>query len=244
MDRRGNGTLIIDDLVILGRSSPDTMRDNRVSVCVAGYSRTIGFVRLYPTRLDSPLRAWNIVSVPVERNPKDARPESWKITGSKSEWARLSEKITVVGRLKREEKRPLVMPLASGCVLDLWEKGRSLGIVRPRSRDCYFTDREDQEPAIQMTLLGRALELDKHKYGLQPRVRYLCSNCRLPKGHDQQILEWGIYEWLRKNPGKEDGVWANLFWKENQQDIYFVVGNQAKWPSSFMVISVLRMPKT
>jgi hypothetical protein len=75
----------VDDLVILGRSSPDRLRDNRISVCTAGYSRALGFIRLYPTRTDSPLRVWNIVSVQVERNPMDSRAESWKIVGAKSE---------------------------------------------------------------------------------------------------------------------------------------------------------------
>ena len=235
-------TMNIDDLVVLGRSSPDTMRDNRVSVCVAGYSPRCGFIRLYPTRLDSPLKAWNIVSVPVERNDQDARAESWKIQGSKSDWSVLSDKIQVIGHVDRKDRLPLVTPLISGCVLDLNDEKRSLGIVKPLSKRCYFADREDYDPSIQMTLLGTVLISDKHKYGLQPRVEYGCSQCKATGQHDQQILEWGVYEWLRKNPGEEERVWENLFWKEKQQEILFLVGNQARHPSSFMVVSILRIP--
>jgi len=238
-----NGALVIDDLVILGRSSPDRLSDNRVSVCAAGYSRTVGLVRLYPTRMDSPLKVWNIVTVPVERNPQDSRAESWKIHGSKSEWEHLSDKIEVVGELRGKDRLPLLNPIVSKCVKDLEEQGRSLGIVMPSSRKCYFKLRDDYDPAIQMTLFGGSSISDKHGYRLQPRVTYRCQECRLAQGHDQQILEWGVYEWMRKNPEKEEQVWENLFCKEKQQEILFLVGSQARRPSSFMVISILRIPK-
>lgn len=163
--------MLIDDLVILGRSSPDRLADNRVSVCAAGYSRKHGFVRLYPTRMDSPLKVWNIVSVPVDGNPQDARAESWKIHGSKHEWDRLSDKIEIVGELKRKDRLPLLTPLVSGCVKDIEEQGRSLGIVRPSSKECYFSDRNDYDQGIQETLFGGSLMPDKHGYKLQPRAR-------------------------------------------------------------------------
>ena len=232
----------IDDLVVLGRSSPDTMKDNRVSVCVAGYSPTCGFIRLYPTRLDSPLKTWNVVSVPVERNEQDSRAESWKIQGSKSEWSVLSDKIQIVGQIERSDRLSLVHPLISGCVVDINDRKESIGIVKPASKKCYFADREDYDSTLQMTLLGRVQASDKHKYGLQPRVVYRCTRCKAAQAHDQQILEWGVYEWFRKHPGDEDKVWDNLFSKEAQQEILFLVGNQARHPSSFMVISILRIP--
>ncbi len=234
---------MIDDLVILGRSSPDKLSDNRVSVCAAGYSRTVGFVRLYPTKMDSPLKVWNIVTVPVERNPQDSRAESWKIHGSKSEWEHLSDKIEVVGELRGKDRLLLLNPIVSKCVKDLGDQGRSLGIIMPSSRKCYFKLRDDFDPAIQMTLFGETSTPNKHGYRLQPRATYRCQECRQSQGHDQQILEWGVYEWMRKNPGKEEQVWENLFWREKQQEILFLVGNQARRPSSFMVISILRVPK-
>ncbi len=233
---------VIDDLVVLGRSSPDTMKDGRVSVCAAGYSRKHGFIRLYPTRLDSPLKMWSIIEVPVERNEQDARMESWKIRGSKSEWSRLSEKIRVVGQLKREDRLSFLRPLVSGCVLDVNSQKKSLGIVKPVFKRCYLEDRQDYDSSLQMTIFGKVLVSDKHKYGLQPRVEYRCSECKAAQTHDQQILEWGVYEWFRKNPGEEDKVWENLFSREAQQEILFLIGNLARHQSSFMVVSILRVP--
>ncbi len=233
---------VINDLVVLGRSSPDTMKDGRVSVCAAGYSSKHGFIRLYPTRLDSPLKVWSIVQVPVERNEQDVRAESWKIKGSKSEWPRLSEKIKILGQLKREDRLSFLRPLVSGCVLDVNSQKRSLGIVKPVLKRCYLEDRQDYDPGLQMTLFGKVLVSDKHKYGLQPRVEYRCAECRAAQTHDQQILEWGVYEWFRKNPGEEEKVWENLFSKEDQQEILFLIGNLARHQSSYMVVSILRIP--
>jgi hypothetical protein len=235
-------TVEIKDLVILGRSSPDMMKDGRMSVCVAGYSRQHGFIRLYPTRVDSPLKTWNVVEVPVERNDQDHRFESWKIEGSKSEWPSLSNRIKVIGYVPREDRLDLLRSHIDGCVMDINDQRRSLGLVSPSFRKCYFEDRADYDSSFQLTLFGRVLMSDKHKYGLQPRVRYRCSGCRAADSHDQQILEWGVYEWFRKHPDGPEKVWDNLFSREAKQQILFLVGNLARHPSSFMVISILRIP--
>jgi hypothetical protein len=186
---------------------------------------------------------WDIVSVPVERNPQDARIESWKIQGSKAEWESLSDKIAVRSTLDQKHKLPLIKTLLSDCVFDIRDQGRSVGIIRPASKKCYFSERQGYDPYAQMTLDGFALLKDKSRYKLQPRTRFSCDECRSEDGHDQQILEWGVYEWMRKNPGKEEQVWENLFAHENNQEIFFLVGNLARHPLSFMVISILRIKR-
>ena len=233
----------IDDMVVLGRSSPDNLSDGRASVCVAGHSKARGFIRLYPTRMDSPLKVWNIVSVAVEKNPTDSRSESWKIKGSKAEWRNLSNKIDVVGNLRHGARLAYIDTVVSGCVTDLNDSRRSIGIVKPLERSCYLSERSDYDPDTQKTLYGGVVPSDKHSFKHQPRVHYRCSECKSANGHDQQILEWGVYEWFRKHPGAEEQVWENLFSKEKHQDIFFLVGNQARRLTSFMVISILRIPK-
>ena len=89
--------LVIDDLLVLGNAVPDIISDSRVTVCTAGWSPTRGLVRVYPVPPASNMRRWNVVKVPLERNPRDSRAESWKIQGSKSEWDRIAEKIELRG---------------------------------------------------------------------------------------------------------------------------------------------------
>jgi len=109
-------SLIVDDLIILGRGCPERIKNGRITVCAAGYSPKLGFIRIYPTKIDMKLNRWSIVRVPLERNPQDTRKESWKIQGKRSEWGRLGEKIQIVGKLKREKRLNLINKLKDDCV--------------------------------------------------------------------------------------------------------------------------------
>ena len=233
----------LDDVIILGRACPDELKDDRKTVCVGGYSHEHGFVRLYPTPVNSPMRAWDIVRVPVVRDPRDTRFESWKIQGSKDEWDRLSDKIEVIGTYPKKDRLALAAHLTDDCVKDVNDDKRSLGIVRPVSVEPYFAERTDYDAAIQSSLLGEEMFKTIKNYKLQPRIRYRCSGCKLGKEHDQQLLEWGVYEWIRKNPEKADQVWENLRLTSEKNEVYFFVGNQSLHRNAFMIISVIREPK-
>ena len=235
---------VIGDLVILGRGAPDTMRDGRVTICVAGWSPTLGFIRVYPTRTSSPLQQWNVVSVPVERNPNDNRPESWKIQGSSGEWDRLDRKIRVERRVTRAERLQLVPPLTTGCVKDLNEKRISLGIIHPSSLEGYLSERSDVDPSVQQTLLGETLPKTKANFQHQPRLRFRCESCRQEGGHDQQIIEWGCYVWFGKSPGRESQVFENLRVSDPEYEKYLLVGNQNNHRTSYVVIGVIRWKKS
>jgi hypothetical protein len=200
-------------------------------------------VRIYPTKMDMPLRQWSIVKVPVERNPQDTRRESWKIQGSKSEWDRLNEKIQVVGELKHEKRLTLITNLVDDCINTINEEKRSLGIVKPIIEKYYFSEQEDYDMSTQLTLLGMPLPKVKEQYSIVPRIRYRCSNCKSRNPHDQQVIEWGFYEWIRRNPEKPDQVWENARINSPKHEIFFFVGNLFRRRNIFLIISVLRLPK-
>lgn len=230
----------IDDLVILGRGAPDQMRDGRVTICTAGWSERLGFVRVYPTRITSPLQQWNVVSVPVERSPTDSRDESWKIRGSKSEWDRLDSQIKVTGRLEGTARRNLVHRLVTNCVNLTNERRGSLAIVRPVGLVGYLGARSDVDESVQRTLDRGDLPRIKQGYAFQPRLRYRCSGCTTTDGHDQQLIEWGCYEWFRKNPGQEGQVFENMRIGDSGWEHHIFVGNQANHRTSFLSITLLR----
>ena len=236
--------MIINDLVVLGQGSPDVLSDNRITVCTAGYSNTHGFVRIYPTKTDSPLRRWKVVSVEVERYDKDTREESWKILGSKKEWDNLNKKISVLGELKPFDKQSVIENHIGGCVLDINDSKRSLGIIKPSViSKHYFGIREGYNPYVQKSLFGNFRFIGKKNFPLVPRIEFRCSNCKAKTTHDQQVIDWGFYEWLRKNPEKRDQIWDNAKIGNPNSDIYFLVGNQARHRRSFMIISVFSFPK-
>lgn len=92
-----------EDLIVLGNAVPDEISDNRKTVCTVAFSKEHGLIRIYPVPPYSPMKRWNVVSLPLERNTKDSRDESWKIQGSKTEWETLSDKIIVKRKLSRKE---------------------------------------------------------------------------------------------------------------------------------------------
>jgi hypothetical protein len=235
--------IIVNDFIVLGRGCPERIKNGRVTVCTAGYSPKHGFMRVYPTKIEMPLRRWSIVKVPLERNPQDTRRESWKIQGAKGEWDRLSEKIEIVGELEREKRLELVANLADDCVNVINEEGRSLGIIKPVIEKCYFSEQEDYDASTQLTLLGKPLPKNKKQYQSVPRIKYRCVNCKAVAPHDQQVLDWGFYEWIRKNPDKADQVWKNALIHSSKHETFFLLGNLFRYRNRFLIISVLSLPK-
>ena len=207
--------MFIDDLVVLGRSCPEPLSDGRVTVCLAGWSEKLGFVRLYPTRRDMPGKRWDVLRVEVEKNDRDSRKESWKIKGSKSDWETLSDNVEVVGKIKNVvERRNLVGNLLDSCVTVINDDKRSLGIVKPYIQETFFEENQRYGELYQEAIPGFFPDLDntqtKRDFPLQPRVKYTCPDGgEMGKNRNHQVLEWGFYEWLRKNPDNPEQVWEN-----------------------------------
>jgi hypothetical protein len=237
----------IKDLIVLGRACPEPLKDGRVTVCLAGWSASEGFIRIYPTRYDTPCHQWDVIDIEVEKNEQDTRFESRKIVGSKTEWETLSSKIKIVGSVdKPAERANLLYNLKDRGVNYINNVKRSLGIIRPQIKQHYFRQNLKYSELFQMGLPGFT-ELDqvkvKRDFPYEPRVKYTCpDDPEDTTPHDQQILEWGFYEWIRKNPDNKEQVWENAQFNRADTDLYFLVGNQMAHRTSFMVISVLRVP--
>jgi hypothetical protein len=231
-------------LIVLGQGVPEEIKDGRTTICTAGYSPKHGFLRIYPTSWNMPIRRWYIVQIPVERPTQhNGRAESWKIVGSKDEWDRLGQKVKVIGEYPRSKQQALIKSLVSNCVKDISDDHRSLGIIKPTILEHYFE--KQKIPTSTQTLLdGRFRVKVKEEFPLEPRIKYQCSGCQVGKGfHDQQLIEWGAYEWLRKSPEKAEQVWENLCLDKDEYEKYFFVGNMFQYPTAFIIISVLRFKK-
>ncbi|RMG83830.1 MAG: hypothetical protein D6712_12440 [Chloroflexi bacterium] len=247
---------IIDDVIILGRAVPEVISGNRVTVCLGGYSPSLGqFIRLYPTRVkyldgETRLRRWDIIRVEVERNPHDNRQESWKLVGSKEDWEHIEQHIEKIGRIDDANiRRQIVEENVSSCVRAIEDDRRSLGFVHPQILERGFRKNEQFDNPIQHFLFSEFDETQwahtKRDFEEVPYVKYRCSDCQMKQGyHQQQILEWGFFEWLRKNPDNREQVWKNAYFDDPNYDLFFFVGNQNKYRSSFLVISVIRIKKS
>ncbi len=234
-------TKIMDDLIVLGRAGPELISDGRHTVCLAGWSESDGFIRLYPTNIYcEDASRWNIIRVPVVDDDSDPRDESWKIEGSKKEWRNLPSKIEKVGELEREKRPEFMEELPKICPNELNEKNESLGLVKPEQiHDAYLEEREKIEP-IPTDLTGKKLTTKK-SFNKKLKINYTCDGCETKQGyHDQQVVEWGIFEYWRKNPSDKEKVIENLRLFDEKWRKYFLVGNMRHRLSSYIIIDVLR----
>ncbi len=241
-----NERILIDDLVVLGNAVPDVISDSRITVCTAGFSKKHGLIRIYPVPPRSHMKRWNVVTVPLERNSKDTRSESWKIQGSKSEWTQIASKIELNDVVDSKEKKldlleNLSERFGASCIEELNSKKVSLGIIKPQIISHGFEKRTDYEGTAQATLGVEKPFLTIKNYPLKPVITYRCPDCRAQGPHHQQVVEWGIYEWVRQNPNRADEAWDNLHIGEENYYTSFLVGNMALHRNSFMIISIFRL---
>jgi hypothetical protein len=193
--------VIIDDFVMLGKTVPEVSADGRQFVCTAGYSLEMRQpVRIYPmARRGSPPR-WSVSRIPVERNPKDSRAESWKIRGDRASAAhdRINEVIVpVLARADPATQRKIVAALTVSSLREANERRLSLCVVLPTEvpRLRFEAGRTaEMQPTPDMFGAPSALPV-RERFAWHPRL------CFSDKGgaHDLMLREWGCYELLRKH---------------------------------------------
>lgn len=234
----------IDDLIVLGRAGPEFIKDGRHTVCLGGWSESKGFVRVYPTHLYSDAQRWNVIQVPVEQDPShDWRDESWKITGSKSDWDTLYQKVEEIDQLERRQSIDLIKRIPKTCPNTLNEEKKSMGLVEPEEiHDAYLEPVDDPEP-IHTDLEGNKFK-SKGSYPHKLYIEYTCKDCAAKGQHRQHCIEWGIFRFWDKNPdASPDQVIDNLRLLDEDWKKFFFIGNQRDRPRSFIIISVIRWKK-
>jgi len=230
----------IDNLVILGTAVPELRKDGHKTVCVAGWNKDLGFVRIYPCNAEMGLHRWDVVSVTVEGNNKDTRFESWKLIGE-------APSIFKTGRIEGTDRKDLMEATVSLCVTDINNMKLSLGVIQAHHITTKLTKNSslnNQETFSELENDNRWLKT-RGDYLLQPKLEFNCGNaCRSKNKHSQTVLEWGAYEWVRKNPENIHQLFNN--WKINNPDydIFFVVGNLCRHRNSFIIISVIPLKKS
>ncbi len=125
----------------------------------------------------------------------------------------------------------------------IYADNKSLGFIKPQECSTRFVKRNEQEVTVQKNLFSEEPFLTIHNYDVQPRMKYRCSSCKSKNPHDQQILEWGIYEGIRKYPWKKEVILEGLHINDSGYDKTLLVGNMFLHRSKFMVISVYRFKR-
>jgi len=245
--------VLLKNLVVVGQGAPNQLRDKRVSVCVCACNLdSKELVRIYPVPLGW-FRRWDVFDVEVEKNPSDNREGTWKIKNSKEDWKRLNKWIKKSDKKYPQGKREeLVNSIGFSVLSELIDNKKSFGIIKPKIND-FELEQKNKSTSKQLTLsFGEEKDLDEpftiinqKDYKFKPYIIYECIGvCKCKnKVHRQSISEWGCYEFMRKNPGKEMQIKENFRLFDPEYNIYFLVGNIHKAPQTYIIIDVFRFKR-
>lgn len=163
-------------ILIATKTYPSISTKYQETVCTAGIllseeENPLQWIRIYPIRyryldFDKRYPRWAIVSAKIKRNDQDYRPESFKIDDNSLEIIR---KIDTTNNW--QERKSIVLSLQFRSIADIQAQGKSLGIIKPKSIERFFskkTSREwnqkQQTVLNQLDLFEPNIDLEKIPY--------------------------------------------------------------------------------
>jgi len=218
----------IDDLIVLGRTTPIASKKYGHCVCVAGYSEEMRqFIRVYPTKVYSKIKTLCKISVEVERKTEDKRFESWALK-TRSEDSILS----VSKPVHKNEILPILQNNVSESTSILNVQKLSLGVIKPEQFEIVT---EQRKGFVQYDKGIKTME----QFPIIPRLE-------IPKVFNEQarfmINEWGVYQLMNKYENAEKTLTAtdikNALHITEGKDVYFLMGNMNKNKNRWLVIKV------
>jgi len=237
--------MILDDFVMLGTTVPEPKKDGRVFVCSAGVSAELrSLVRIYPLARPKVPHRWDIHRVPLERNPQDSRPESYKIAGDRGADVHndINSRFERLGSVKHADRIGMLRSYAVGSIKEANAKHLSLAIIHPESIELTFKHNADSPDSPQLALFDRPGEPPSgaKRFPFTPIL-----NFKDELGWNHEMLrDWGTFERQRKSEieHRDGGEWFRrnlagcLHLDENSS---LLVGNMNNNRTSWLVISVL-----
>lgn len=250
------------DILVLVKTYPEISTQYTETVCTAGILKsTRALVRLYPIRFrylegESQFRKYQWIRARLSVPERDSRPESRRLAGDSIE---LGDVIgTGDGWLERE-KWVVNENTLHDSVEALWESqesnNTSLGVVRPRQILEAYVDHktadeiqeaEEKKASVlsQMGLFETPKDIELLPFRLMLRFRCDRPACR---EHKMSILDWEFGQLYRKV--KRDPDWEEKLTRKvmtlcgPERDPYLILGNMARWPNVFYVLSIFHPPR-
>ncbi|NCR75252.1 MAG: hypothetical protein GPI92_06505 [Microcystis aeruginosa K13-06] len=249
-------------ILIATKTYPSISTKYQETVCTAGIllseeENPLQWIRIYPIRyryldFDKRYPRWAIVSAKIKKNDQDYRPESFKIDDNS---LAIIRKIDTTNNW--QERKSLVLSLQFRSIADIQAQGKSLGIIKPKSIERFFskkTSREwnqkQQTVLNQLDLFEPNIDLEKIPYQF---VYQFTDEDNVP--HKYSISDWEIMELYRKcrDRSQLSGLEAEQYALEKvrqkleddfleSKDLYFIVGNLKNHAKSFIIIGLFYPP--
>lgn len=237
--------ILLNDYLLLGTAVPEPdNRDHLLGICSAGVSPTLGMVRVTPLALVGAPKRWSINRVPLERDPRDNRPESWRIEGDlPTIHPLINRKFEQVGKLDTKQHmavlQKLTAPFFVETVQEAIDRGMSLALMNldPGDIRLMFNEYDEFSPLKARSYDDLAWK-SKERFRYHPRLQLKAPDT--VTGHRNLALrDWGAFEWMRKEGDhRRHEIEKNLYLHLPRT---LFIGNMVRGDrrKSFIVISVL-----
>ncbi|OIO27048.1 hypothetical protein AUJ14_00505 [Candidatus Micrarchaeota archaeon CG1_02_55_22] len=221
-----------ETVTVLARTIPEESHKYGWRVCVGGITEANEWRRLYTFPLSKiSFRKRDKIEVECERNPQDSRPESRKVSSTKT-----------VGTAEDEEVAARLTPLVTS-IARLEANGLTLGVVKPELLDIRIkvnsTKLMDEQTYLNALSENGMAAREKVKLPVEVSYVFRCSSdgsCKCAKKpHDITVIDWEVNELARhviKNTPEKD-VAAKMRYKLldwlKTRDVYFVMGTHFQY---------------
>jgi len=202
-------------LLVTVKTYPTLSTRHRETVCTAGVTEDGDSVRLYP--IDYRYRPhheqyskYQWIQVEAMKNPKDTRPESYKLV-PRSNIQILGEPLGTDNNWAKRKKYVLAKGTHTMCELrGLRRTEKSLGIVRPKQITGFTIKLIERSWKDKFKAAFQQLDMFGRKQKSLDKIPYKFSysfTCEEPdcKGHNMMIEDWEVGELYRKMVQKYEG---------------------------------------
>jgi hypothetical protein len=259
----------IERILILAKTYPSPSSKYIETSCVAGINEQGLMRRLYPVpfRLingDKQFKKWQWVTVRIEKNNKDHRPESHKIyTDTISCESVIDKNNEWLKRRVWIDKLPYFNSFAAleaagnenSLSLALLHPKQLIGLEISKARNSDWTEEEKNKlirEQLQDDLFTEEQAKDQirqlRKVPFDFYYRYVCDTEEGEKEHRHKIVDWeaGQLYWnCLKSYGDnwEMPFRAKLQDDLGKKDLMFLMGNQHRFQDQWLIISLIYPPK-
>lgn len=246
-------------VLIWGKTYPELSSKYYETVCTGGTREDGRFIRLYPIPFrylsDTKLfTKYQWVYARIKKSKEDPRPESYKVDPQSI----IQNEYIPTDRNGWERRSQLVFRDGShvfSSVEELIQENKksklSLGFVKPKEilevnidkrPDSEYDDflrklKANEERTRQSNLFGtlsvkelKSLQYISHRF----KVHFLCNNPGC-KGHKMSILDWEVYELLRRQGLEMAKAKIESVLNMKEYDVGFFLGNFRLYPNTFAI---------
>lgn len=234
-------------VTILVKALPQPSTKHGETVCCAGLTAEGEWKRLFPVRFrhlsgESSFSRWDWVEFKFRKPTHDGRRESCHV---------YEDTIRVSGSLRKESRGPLLVRVLQPSIEAAAIKGSSLAVIRPTNTKFSHRPKSAIAIAEEKAAFERAARqtsfLDDELQALEPIPYEFNFSFEDNRKHTFTCGDWEAHAMFyreRQRTSEEQALrWMSETFNEKYPEagMLFAVGNQAKRPQTWQLLSVLRI---